>query len=270
MVKEMPQSEMKNSERKRDYGELLAHARILATENAWKETVLGELQALGKKYPIVVFELQSLAGLPPKVNISAGVHGDEPAGPATALKLLEALPHDPTARALGISLVICENPTGYELHTRENWRGIDLNREWRESSREREVSILRSYVETRTFQLSIELHEDIDTHGFYLYELFNGATEKSFGSRVVQAVQQASFEVNFDTEIDGHPALHGIVHPKLNVDEMPGWPKSIFVHLTHLEHNITLETAPALPLETRVAVLQLAIKTCLDLLSAEK
>ena len=63
-----------------------------------------------------------------RVYISTGTHGDEPAGPLAALRLLqEDIWPDDTA----IWLCPCLNPTGFPLNRRENASGIDLNRDYR-------------------------------------------------------------------------------------------------------------------------------------------
>src|SRR5215475_11234963 len=58
-----------------------------------------------------------------RIYISAGIHGDEPAGPLAARQLLEdnAWPAD-----VSLWLLPCLNPTGFQFHRRENSDGIDL------------------------------------------------------------------------------------------------------------------------------------------------
>src|SRR5205807_2137120 len=62
----------------------------------------------------------------PKIYISAGIHGDEPAGPLALLQLLEEN-RWPNA---GLWLLPCLNPTGFLLNRRENDEGTDLNRQY--------------------------------------------------------------------------------------------------------------------------------------------
>src|SRR5262249_24471650 len=62
-----------------------------------------------------------------RIYISAGIHGDEPAGPLAARQLLEENEWPPDA---SLWLLPCLNPTGFQLHRRENAEGIDLNRQY--------------------------------------------------------------------------------------------------------------------------------------------
>src|ERR1041384_6626104 len=63
-----------------------------------------------------------------RLYLSAGIHGDEPAGPLAIRQLLQedAWPHD-----ADLWLCPCLNPTGFPLNRRENRHGQDLNRDYR-------------------------------------------------------------------------------------------------------------------------------------------
>src|SRR5262245_27576815 len=63
----------------------------------------------------------------PRVYISAGIHGDEPAGPLAVRQLLQ---ENQWPTDISIWLCPCLNPTGFASHHRENDEGIDLNREY--------------------------------------------------------------------------------------------------------------------------------------------
>src|ERR1051325_3282877 len=62
-----------------------------------------------------------------RVYLSAGIHGDEPAGPLAALQLLR---DNRWPDHLDLWFCPCLNPIGFALNCRENARGIDLNREY--------------------------------------------------------------------------------------------------------------------------------------------
>ena len=63
-----------------------------------------------------------------RIYISTGIHGDEPAGPLAALKLIQENRWPANAE---IFLLPCLNPGGFVLNTRGNADGIDLNRDYR-------------------------------------------------------------------------------------------------------------------------------------------
>ena len=62
-----------------------------------------------------------------RVYLSAGIHGDEPAGPLAARRLVQenTWPDD-----IELWLCPCLNPTGFAVNRRENAHGIDLNRQY--------------------------------------------------------------------------------------------------------------------------------------------
>ena len=66
-------------------------------------------------------------GKPLRCYLSAGIHGDEPAGPLALLELIRSrmLPRD-------IDLTVCPvlNPRGLHANDRHNTEGIDLNRDY--------------------------------------------------------------------------------------------------------------------------------------------
>ncbi len=104
----------------------------------------------------------------PRVYLSTGIHGDEPAG----LVALRDLFRDNLWPAeLNLGICPCLNPQGCELGTRENASGHDLNRDYR-NPRSTEVRLHLEWLSALTpWDVSICLHEDWESHGFYLYEL---------------------------------------------------------------------------------------------------
>src|SRR5437016_4571941 len=62
-----------------------------------------------------------------RVYISAGIHGDEPAGPLAVLQLLQ---ENRWPTHVDVWLCPCLNPTGFPLNSRENAHGLDLNRQY--------------------------------------------------------------------------------------------------------------------------------------------
>src|SRR5262245_48975712 len=63
-----------------------------------------------------------------RVYISAGIHGDEPAGPMAVGQLLK---ENQWPAAAEVWLCPCLNPAGFALNRRENGAGLDLNRQYR-------------------------------------------------------------------------------------------------------------------------------------------
>ena len=104
----------------------------------------------------------------PRIYLSTGIHGDEPAGPLAARRLLQenAWPPD-----VDIWLCPCLNPTGFVLNRRENGEGLDLNRQYRAPEAAETLAHVAWLKRQPRFDLCLCLHEDWEAHGFYLYEL---------------------------------------------------------------------------------------------------
>ena len=65
----------------------------------------------------------------PRIYVSTGMHGDEPAGPLAVLDLLEG---EQLCRDIDWTLFPMLNPAGLKLNQRENHEGADLNRDYKE------------------------------------------------------------------------------------------------------------------------------------------
>jgi len=101
-----------------------------------------------------------------RIYISAGSHGDEPAGPLAALKLIQEN-HWPAHAE--IFLLPCLNPAGCALNRRENAEGIDLNRDYRQPQAAETRAHIAWLERQPNFDRYLCLHEDWEAQGFYLY-----------------------------------------------------------------------------------------------------
>jgi hypothetical protein len=197
-----------------------------------------------------------------RVYISTGMHGDEPAGPLAALALLRE-DHWPGDAALW--LCPCLNPSGFALNRRENSGGIDLNRDYRHL----ESAEVRAHVQwlqqQPEFDLSLCLHEDWESHGFYLYEL-NPHRRPSLAESIIDSVA-AACPVDRSPVIEKWPAQNGIIRPAINPRERPRWPEAIYlVSQNKTRLSYTFEAPSDFPLPVRVAALATAVHTALELL----
>ena len=193
-----------------------------------------------------------------RVYISTGIHGDEPAGPLAALALVKEnrWPDD-----LAITLFPCLNPTGFPLNRRENHQGVDLNRDYRHLQTEEVKAHIALLKELPSYDLSLLLHEDWESNGFYLYET-NPRHESSLAEKMIERVATVC-PIDTAPEIDGWPAQNGIIRPNLKPEERPLWAEAIYMiqHKTRLGY--TLEAPSDFPLPTRVAALAAAVQAAL-------
>jgi murein tripeptide amidase MpaA len=103
-----------------------------------------------------------------KIYISTGIHGDEPAGPLAALQLAK---ENQWPADVSLWLCPCLNLTGFPLNRRENANGVDLNRDYRHLETEEIRAHTRWLAEQPNFDVTVCLHEDWESQGFYLYEV---------------------------------------------------------------------------------------------------
>lgn len=210
--------------------------------------------------PLIAFE-RPAAG--PRVYLSAGIHGDEPAGPLALLDLLRS-----GSLAAGIHWMICPalNPGGLAGGLRENVHGIDLNRDYWARSTAEVASHVR-WLESRPVpNLFISLHEDWETSGFYLYEINLGSDHPPRVRAVLDAIKPW-FAPEPGMEIDGHLARElGWIYHAAEADMPEAWPEAIFLSKMGCELSFTLETPSQACLRDRVAAHVAGVRVlCSDL-----
>lgn len=194
-----------------------------------------------------------------RAYISAGIHGDEPAGPLAVLQLLR---EDLWPAALDLWLCPCLNPTGFPFNRRENATGVDLNRQYLHLEAP-EVRAHTDWLQCQPmFDVTICLHEDWEANGFYLYEL-NPDNRPTPAGEVIRRVT-AVCPIDYAEMIEERPANGGIIRPNIDPRSRPQWPEAFWL-LTHkTRHSFTLEAPSDFPLATRVASLVTATQTIIE------
>jgi hypothetical protein len=192
----------------------------------------------------------------PRIYLSAGIHGDEPAGPLALLALIEAGFFQAQATWFLCPLL---NPAGLRAGTRENAAGLDLNRDYRGSRSPEVQAHLRWLQRQPNFDLTLCLHEDWEATGFYLYEQ-NPDLRPSLAEPMIQAVGRV-LPIDPSPLIDGREAVGGIIRPLDNLEERELWPEAIYLRVHHTRLGYTLETPSALALDARVDALRAAVET---------
>lgn len=194
----------------------------------------------------------------PRVYISAGIHGDEPAGPLAAMRLLQENLWPANAE---IILHPCLNPTGFSLNRRDNGQGIDLNRDYLDLQ-SAEIRAHVAWLEKQPrFDVCLCLHEDWEAHGFYVYEL-NPDHKPSLAVAIVAAVEKVC-PLDLSAIIEGREAKGGIIRPSPDPLSRPQWPEAFWLlsHKTRLSY--TLEAPSDFPLGVRIDALVKGVNAAL-------
>jgi protein MpaA len=195
----------------------------------------------------------------PRFYLSAGIHGDEPAG---LLALHDLIRDDAWPGHLNLGICPCLNPQGFERGTRENASGHDLNRDYR-APRSTEVRLHQQWLATQpVWDVSICLHEDWESHGFYLYEL-NPRDLPSLAGPILESVRRVC-PIDASPWIDGRQATApGLIRPTVDPTQRPDWPESFWLLQNGCGRGYTLEAPSDWPLPVRVRALQAAVQAAL-------
>lgn len=236
-----------------DIFRILEDIELAALRHGWQP----ELFFSSAKERLLAFHLAA-DPIRQRIYLSSGIHGDEPAGPLAVLELLRA---HAWPEGVDIWLCPCLNPSGFELNRRENSAGFDLNRQYYQP----QCDEIRSHVawlgRQPPFDGAISLHEDWESHGFYLYEL-NPDRRPSGAEKVIEAVE-AVCPIDRSPIIDGRPARGGVIRPEDDVLSRPQWAEAIYLVAHKTRHSYTLEAPSDFPLGTRVRALVTAVTVLL-------
>ena len=210
-------------------------------------------------YPIYRVLLAAGQGVHKNILITGGIHGDEPAGPASVLCFLE---RDNTHLLQHFKFLIlpCINPYGYVHNTRENKKGLDLNRSFEETGIA-ELDIVRTVIEGQRFDFCIDFHEDWEAKGVYFYEAQRN--EQWIGPEITHQIEKIG-PIDGEMGENDLPIADGV----FQVD--PAWGDAGLVsYLFHFnaDHAMICETPTSWQLDRRTAAHLAALDAALKILS---
>jgi protein MpaA len=237
-----------------DPAEFIPRFAAAAVRAGFKIETFGEIHG----HPLVA-ATRSAPGAQPRVYLSTGMHGDEPAPPWALLRLLEAGVFDDRFTWFLCPLL---NPTGFVGRARGNFAQIDLNRDYK-SLQTAEVRTHAAWLQNQgRFDLVICGHEDWEAQGFYLYEL-NLENHASLAPAMLAAAR-AHGPIESATVIDGRESAEpGVIRPASDPLLRDTWPEALYLAYNHSALNYTIETASMQPIEQRIttqcAVLEAAL-----------
>jgi murein peptide amidase A len=195
----------------------------------------------------LLFFHQSTGQAKGSLYISAGIHGDEPAGPWAVLELMK---NSAWANDLDLWIFPLLNPEGLAQGTRENGSGLDLNRDYNGPQSleiSRHVQILQTLPR---FDATVCLHEDWEASGCYLYYLRDDP-RANVSTAVLEAMSR-HIPIETSPCIDGFEAQQGRIERTLAMVERTEWPEALYLARHHSDCCLTLETPSAFDLAQRV------------------
>ncbi|HYE59580.1 MAG TPA: hypothetical protein VEA18_00140, partial [Candidatus Kapabacteria bacterium] len=105
----------------------------------------------------------------PSWLIYSGTHGDE-AGVISSIETVLSSEEKNFPSFLWVPMV---SPSAVANGTRNNARGVNVNRDFFDHSTEPEVQANISLIRGKVFEYFIDIHEDPSTELFYLYDSWN-------------------------------------------------------------------------------------------------
>ena len=215
------------------------------------------------------------------VYLSGGIHGDEP---APLLAIANLLWQNQWPADWNIFICHCLNPEGFRANQRANAQGIDLNRDYWES-KSPEIRSHVAWLERQApFSMTVSLHEDWESAGFYIYQLGPLSVEPVI-HHILERVSEVC-PIDGSSTIDHLPAEDGVLDlafHSLQINEtlIDGlgeptaggvllkrsgsiWSEPIFLINRKTRASYTFESASALPIEVRVHALTEAVNALLS------
>lgn len=193
--------------------------------------------------------------------LSAGVHGDEPAG---VLACLEMMREKDFFQGKEVFMFPILNPDGLRVSVRTNRHGKDLNRDYflQETKEIREhVAVLKTLPR---FDAAFCLHEDWEGKGAYLYCLNAEQASVDFTrkeSRKILKEMGKHVGIDQSTLIDESESDHGLIEKHVSQIDREDWPEAFYLCKFHTQVSYTLETPSTLDLEKRIAAHVAAIRS---------
>ena len=114
-------------------------------------------------------------------------------------------------------------------------------------------------IEGLSFFLSLNLHEDFDANGIYIYEPYRGGRTDRWTNQILQAGKKI-LPLDTRKRIDGKNAKNGIIRPRVSHPPKEGVPEALYLFQNHGIRNFTIETPSEASLEKRILTHQAMIQ----------
>jgi len=209
----------------------------------------------GFESPIWVVRVER-PGAAKRALVAAGIHGNEPAGPAWAVELVRLLAADPSAfPEISFDIVPLLNPWGWSRDTRYDRDGHDVNRDFAEFASQ-EARVFRDLAAGRRYDFAIDHHEDRSAKGFYVYQYADRDTRPT--RRLIDRVRGLGFPIEQDTSFVILRTRDGLIRaPRWGLWYMKASRRLSLTNWLRLEgipKVFTVETPTALPMADRVGL----------------
>mgnify|MGYP001120390021 CR=1 FL=1 len=249
----------------------------------------GRIRTDAGVYPIHAAVTKNYAEDLPRILLSAGIHGEEPAGVYALLEFANRavaryLPH------FSFLILPCLNPYGFVRGVRFASNTADLNRSFDKRAAPAETAAVKDLLRRfpGPYRLAIDLHET-DTQmprgadpsvedipaGFYMYETTRTG-RPALGPMVLEKIRSLGHPVSRRRSVYGADCRNGLIASI--PPESPGYPDLPEFNGTLdwylltkgiTDHFVATETPTAWPLKRRISVQKKALALALDRVKKE-
>ena len=173
-----------------------------------KGFTINKIGSIGKNKEYSMFKIVINNHLNKRVVcFSAGIHGEEPAGPFAVLSFLKKF-NLKKFRKIKIIIFPVANPYGFDKGIRRNFLNKDLNGHFCHKKLTGENKILYNSIKREKIFFFHALHEDEGLKRFYLYN-FENKEEKIYRDAIKLAKKY--FPIKLNRSIYGDPARNGLI-----------------------------------------------------------
>jgi len=249
---------------------------LIAQEIASQEgcTMLGLVGSADERYPL--YQIQRGRGK--KVLISAGVHGDEPAGVHAILRFLKEEIQKYEDR-FAFTIFPCVNPYGFVKSTKRNAQDLNINRQFKTGSAAEEVNLIMAQLEKDGYEFTMDLHEtgpdsfmDPDEPSeehpseFYLWETCEDK-ELRVGHEIVKNIEKMGLPVCKWPTIYDDINNGGVIWYPENCGTAiyaAGTTFEAYLHTHHTKQAFTIETPSGWKLKDRILAHIVSLRKVLE------
>ena len=244
----------------------------------------GRIKTDSGVHPIYAVVTRNYGDDLPRIILSAGIHGEEPAG---VYALLEFINQGIVNYLKYFSFVIlpCINPYGFTRRVRFSPDAADLNRAFDGASGPPEVAAVKDILRQfpGPYRLAFDFHEtdsympkgealaveDIPA-GMYMYETTRNG-QPILGPMILRELRHSGHPISQRPVIYGAECRNGLIHTMApgdpNYPTLPEFNGTLDWYLLkngHTDHFLATETPTAWPLKQRIAVQKKALVFALN------
>ena len=235
-------------------------------------------------HPIYAALTRNYRGDLPRIILSAGIHGEEPAGVYALLEFMERGMAQ-FLRHFSFLILPCLNPYGFTRGVRYSSNAADLNRAFGNGDGIPEVTAVKALLDQfpGPYRLSVDLHEtdtcmprgqalsveDIPA-GFYMYETTPDG-RPVLGTKILEDLRTAGYPITTRRSVYGADCRGGLIAAvSPDAPDYPSLPEFnstldwYMLKKSYTHHSITIETPTAWPLRRRIAAHKKALICALN------